>query len=148
IGGSAGTVNSLSIYMFANGNLLFSATADATTGDGNPIQFLGVTNNGAATTVQIAVVDSVGPVPGVFKIIDQNDQGTFGAAFIDPSAGIGSGTVFGHALVPDANTVGAVDYANTPAFGVTTPVLESFSSVGAGQFLFDGSGNRLATPVS
>jgi hypothetical protein len=149
IGGSAGTVNSLSIYLFVDGSLLFSATTDATTGDGNPFQFLGVTNQGSsAATVQIAVVDSVGPAPGFFKIIDQNDEGTQGAAFIDPNAGIGSGTVFGHALVPGANTVGAVDYADTPAFGVSTPVLESFSSVGAGQFLFDASGNRLANPVS
>ena len=149
IGGSAGTVNSLSIYMFYNGSLLFSATTDATTADGNPFQILGVTNNGAsAASVQIAVVDSVGPAPGFFKIIDQNDQGTFGAAFIDPNAGIGSGTVYGHALAPGANTVGAVDYADTPAFGVSTPVLESFSSVGAGQFLFDANGNRLANPVS
>jgi hypothetical protein len=129
IGGSAGTVNSLSIYMFVDGSLLFSATTDA-------------------TTVQIAVVDSVGPAPGFFKIIDQNDEGTWGAAFIDPNAGIGSGTVFGHALVPGANTVGAVNYADTPAFGASTPVLESFSSVGAGQFLFDANGNRLANPVA
>ena len=149
IGGSAGTVNSLSIYMFVGGSLLFSATNDATTGDGNPLQFLGVTNKGvSAATVQIAVVDSVGPAPGFFKIIDQNDEGTWGATFIDPNAGIGSGTVYGHALVPGANTVGAVDYANTPAFGVSTPVLESFSSVGAGQFLFDANGNRLAVPVA
>lgn len=149
IGGSAGTINSLSIYMFVDGSLMFSATTDATTGDGNPFQFLGVTNDGSsAATVQIAVVDSVGPAPGFFKIIDQNDEGTWGATFIDPNAGIGSGTVFGHALVPGANTVGAVNYANTPAFGVSTPVLESFSSVGAGQFLFDANGNRLANPVA
>ena len=148
IGGSDGTVNSLSIYMFVDGSLMFSATTDATTGGGNPFQFLGVKNEGSsAGTVQIAVVNSVGPVPGFFKIIDQNDEGTWGATFIDPNAGVGSGTVFGHALVADANTVGAVDYANTPAFGVSTPVLESFSSVGAGQFLFDANGNRLANPV-
>ena len=137
IGGSDGTVNSLSIYMFVDGSLMFSATTDATTGGGNPFQFLGVKNEGSsAGTVQIAVVDLVGPVPGFFKIIDQNDEGTWGATFIDPNAGVGSGTVFGHALVADANTVGAVDYANTPAFGVRY--------AGAGEFLL---GRRRPIPV-
>ena len=34
---------------------------------------------------------------------------------------------------------------NTPAFGVSPPVLETFSSSGATPILFDLAGNRLAT---
>ena len=146
IGSGNSPDNSLSFYMFYNGSLLFSSTSDPE-GLNNPIRFLGVTNNGGTSAqVQLAVVDDAGPAPGLFKIINFDDG--YGGAFNDPHAGIGTGTVIGHAMVPVANTVGAVDYHKTPAFGVSTPVLESFSSVGGGELLFDSSGNRLASPLA
>ena len=50
-------------------------------------------------------------------------------------------------MVPGANTVGAVAWSNTPAFG-GSGAIEPYSSVGAGEILFDASGNRLAVPES
>jgi hypothetical protein len=41
--------------------------------------------------------------------------------------------------------VGAAAYFNTPAFGVSPPVLDSFSSAGGTPILFDSAGNRLAS---
>jgi len=144
IGSGHSPDNSLSFYMYSNGKLFESSTSDPE-GLDNPVRSLSATNTGSTSiTVQIAVVDASGPAPGLFKIIDFDDG--YGGSFDDPNAGIGTGTVTGHAMVPVANTVGAVDYTNTPAFGVSPPVLESFSSVGGGEFLFDSSGNRLASP--
>ena len=42
--------------------------------------------------------------------------------------------------------MGAARYSNTPAFGVSPPVLEAFSSAGTTPVLFDPAGNRLPTP--
>jgi hypothetical protein len=57
-----------------------------------------------------------------------------------------SGTLYGHANAVGAEAVGAAAYFNTPAFGVSPPVLEDYSSRGTTPILFDQAGNRLATP--
>ena len=41
--------------------------------------------------------------------------------------------------------VGATDYRKTPAFGVSIPVLEPYSTAGPTPVLFDRDGHRLAT---
>ena len=110
---------------------------------GNPDQTLQFTNNTASSGFSLAVItDGGNTTPGLFKFIVYG-QGT---TINDPNAGIGSGSVIGHEMVADANTVGAVAASNTPAFGGTDRV-ESFSSVGPGTTLFNASGNRLAIPL-
>lgn len=64
----------------------------------------------------------------------------------DPNAEIGAGTTYGHDLVPEANTVGAADWSNSPTFG-TPYFAEQFSSGGPGELLFDRHGHRLAKPI-
>jgi Hint domain/Subtilase family len=71
-----------------------------------------------------------------------------GGTIDDPLAGQGSGDVFGQALVPTVNTVGAAYYAQSPAFGVPAGWVEGFSSIGPGTLLFDQDGNPLASPES
>jgi hypothetical protein len=83
--------------------------------------------------------------PGTFKIVFFQDSN---AVVNGIGAGIGSGTSIGHELVPAANTVAAVNVANTPSNGVSTPVVDSYSAYGPGVTYFDANGNRLATPVS
>src|SRR5262249_24067103 len=53
----------------------------------------------------------------------------------------------GHNLDPNAITVAAVDYTQTPNIGTNPPVVENFSGVGPGELLFDANGNLLPTPV-
>ena len=55
-----------------------------------------------------------------------------------------SGTVYGHANAAGAEAVGAAFYGNTPAFGVSPPILEGFSSAGPTPILFETDG----TPTS
>jgi subtilisin family serine protease len=106
---------------------------------GNPDQILQFTNTTASTGFHLAIVTNGGSVaPGQFKFIVYGN----GITINDRNAGIGSGTVIGHEMVAGANTVGAIDYAETAAFGGSNTV-EGFSSVGEGGLLFDAEGNRL-----
>ncbi len=51
-----------------------------------------------------------------------------------------SGTIYGHANAVGAEAVGAAAFFNTPAFGVSPPVLETFSSAGTTPILFTTTG--------
>ena len=150
IGSGHSSDDSLSMYLFDNSGTLVTSIPFNRVG-GDPSQFLQFTASGSGTvTYQLAIVDAAGPAPGLFKVID------FGSGtFSDPGGGTtnvgsGSGTVIGHEMVPVANTVGAVNYLHTPAINPSfvTPPLEPFSASGPGEFLFDSSGNRLASPLS
>src|ERR1019366_3191181 len=43
---------------------------------------------------------------------------------------------------------GAVNYANTPAFGVTPPIMESFSGSGGTPIYYSTAGTKFTTPVT
>ena len=132
-----GADDALAIDVFQNGSLVF---AQGSTVGADPSISVSFTPG----TYEVAVVLSSGPAPGLIKMINLDDAGSAGGGFVG-GAGVGSGSIIGHALVPGANTVGAVDYHNTPALGGTL-ALEPFSSVGSGEFLFDAQGNRLGSP--
>jgi hypothetical protein len=70
-----------------------------------------------------------------------------GGRINDPDAGVGSGAINGHQLVPGEISVAAADVTNTPASGEPADFTEYFSSAGPGTLLFDAQGNRLAQPV-
>ncbi|WP_240535701.1 S8 family serine peptidase [Bradyrhizobium sp. STM 3809] len=93
-------------------------------------------------TYQIVIANSpVGPTPSTIKEI------LAGNGLPVSISGANVGTVFGHAMTPGVITVGAVNSANTPAFGATA-VSESFSSSGAGtEILLANDGTRLTTPL-
>lgn len=80
------------------------------------------------------------PAPGLLKYVLEG-----GGSISGGGAGIGSGSAIGHALVPGANAVGAVDVEDTPAQG-GAPAPEAFSSSGPGMLLFSPDGARLAAP--
>jgi len=140
--GGKGSADTLGVYAYNAGNALVGAATQNTVG-GNPVQMLTLTDNSSvAQTYRVAIADLAGPAPSQFKYI------IYGNATInDPNAGVGSGTVIGHEMVTGANTVGAVPYFATPAFGSKTPGIESFSSVGPGELLYDSHGNPLSTPT-
>ena len=83
--------------------------------------------------------------PGTFKIVMFAGSG----ATIDGiGGGIGSGTSIGQQIAPGVNTVAAINYANTPAYGVTTPLVDSYSGYGPGETYLSSTGSLLAIPVS
>ena len=142
ISGGAGATSSLAMALYtADGQLVGTAGSLALGHD--PRQLLQFTNTTGQTNFRLVILSNASaPPPSQFKFIVYGN-GTVN----DPHAGIGSGTVTGHELVAGANTVGAVNADNSAALGGTNTV-ESYSSVGSGQILFDAQGHRLANPIS
>jgi hypothetical protein len=147
IGTSSGSDDSLAIYVYNSaGNIVASATTDETGSD--PVQDITTpTNNtGQTQTYDIAIVDTAGTVPGLFKYIIYDDNSP-SDVIDDPNAGEGSGTQVGQETNTDVNTVGAVAYYDTPSYGVDVPTLEDFSSSGSTDIVLSATGSLLATPI-
>ena len=133
----------VAVYSVSNGTPTFLFKSRSGGVGADPVNVFTVTTPG---TIELAFYEDAGTVaPGTFKTILLNSSAS---KFTGPGAGVGSGSSFGHNSDPSANTVGAIYYGNTPAFGVATPVQESFSSYGGGKYYYDANGNLLATPQS
>jgi subtilisin family serine protease len=59
-----------------------------------------------------------------------------------------SSAIFGHANSESALTVGAANYIETPTFGTTPPLLQSYSSAGGTPILLDLSGAVRLNPYT
>jgi len=141
IGNSQGSTNSIGMALYNAAGQLVAATRTDDVGS-NPVQILTYTNTTSSTDFRLVVFANGGSsLPGTFKIIN------YGNGTINNDAGTGSGTVIGHEMVADANTVGAVAYSATQAFGGSNTV-QSFSSQGTGEILFNAQGQRLVAPVT
>jgi Subtilase family/FG-GAP-like repeat len=108
----------------------------------DPIEIVQFTNNsGAAQTYNIVVGLTSGAAPSDMKIVTFNGNGAVGNGF---ASNTNDGTVYGHAAAADAIAVGAAYYAQTPAFGTSPPIIESFSSGGPTKIFFDINGNPIS----
>ena len=140
-GSGGGASDSIGMALYNSAGQIVAITSGDEVGN-DPVQTLTYTNSASSSDFRLVVFANGGPSePGMFKIIN------YGNGTINNDAGTGSGTVIGHELVPGANTVGAVAYANTTAFGGDNSV-EGFSSVGTGQILLNAAGQMLAAPES
>jgi class 3 adenylate cyclase len=130
--------SNLEILVFHNGKLYGTATNTTSGESTNPWVEFTFTASG---TYQVAIENLSGPNPGLIKEI------TAGDGLTATISGANTGTVFGHAMTPGAIAAGAVNVANTPAFAVSPPTSESYSSSGVGtEFLFANNGTRLSSP--
>jgi hypothetical protein len=128
----------LEILVFHNGTLYGTATNQTS---GEPTNSWVEFNLTASGTYQVAIENLSGPNPGLIKEIADGDG--------EPVtiSGANAGTVYGHSMTPGAITVGAVNAADTPAFGVTPATSENFSSSGLGtELLFANNGTPLSSP--
>ena len=140
VSGSPATQNDLDIYVLNSSATQVLAGSAFSNSGGDAVEIFAFTNNGLTPiNVNLMIVKFSGANPGLIKYI------RIGSATVN-QFNTQSGTLFGHANAATAEAVGAVRYSNTPAFGVSPPVLESFSSSGTTPILFDFAGNRLATP--
>jgi hypothetical protein len=80
-----------------------------------------------------------------YVLLGAENGGTTVAGTIDDPAA-DTGTIKGHALLPDVNSVGAVAFTSTPVFGGSGLASEFYSSTGASDLLFAPNGTALATP--
>ncbi|MEM0897709.1 MAG: S8 family serine peptidase [Verrucomicrobiota bacterium] len=97
---------------------------------------------GADTQFNLVFERFTGLSPDVIKVLFF-ETGTFSVNEFDTQ----SSTLVGHANAQRAVAVAAAPYFNTPAFGVTPPLLEPFSSPGGSPLLFEDDGTRLAQPL-
>jgi hypothetical protein len=106
---------------------------------GDPINDL--TLNGAQTFyLRVGLLS--GPAPAALKIVAQDRRVTYGAN----TTNINDGTVYGHNSATGAIAVAAADYSKTPAFGVSPPEVESFSSGGPTNIWVNAAGQILSSP--
>jgi Subtilase family len=106
---------------------------------GDPINDL--TLNGAQTFyLRVGLLS--GPAPAALKIVAQDRRVTYGAN----TTNINDGTVYGHNSATGAIAVAAADYRRTPAFGVSPPEVESFSSGGPTNIWVNAAGQILSSP--
>ena len=142
ISGGAGATGNLAMALYtASGQLV--GTAGMSGNGQNARQLLQFANHTGSTSFRLVILsNSKIPTNMQFKFI------LYGSGSIqDPNAGIGTGTVAGHELVTDANTVGAVAWSSTTRFGGANTV-DPYSSVGTGQILLDAQGNPVTNSAS
>ena len=123
------------ILYSSNGLAQVGGVASNIGGDAVEI-FSFITRGGPAKTYQLAIDHNSGPAPGRVKFV------YFGDMSINEFA-TSSSTSYGHPIAAGGQAVGAARYSQTPAYGVTPPLLEYFSSKGGTPILFDTSGNPI-----
>lgn len=135
-----GSQSDLDIFVLNStktGLLAFSANNNL---NGDPSEIVAYTNTSASTTtVYVCMNLYVGITPTYAKYVNFGSGTTLAYA-------TNSGTSIGHPVAANAAGVGAAWYAQTPAYGTSPAVMESFTSAGGTPILFDTSGNRLASP--
>ena len=142
--GIGGSRSELDIYVFDE-NLNRLSTLPMTNVGRDPIEVIafntvGVTSSGSTVsefvTVFIGIALKEGPPPAYMKIVS-NKPGRF--LFTDGTEAAN----IGHKNTATGASVGAAYYLQTPAYGVSPPKVESFSSYGGTPIFFDTDGNRL-----
>jgi Ca2+-binding RTX toxin-like protein len=137
VSGAPGATSDLDLGLFdAAGNLVaISATTNI---GGDPVEVIGFTNGTAGTAFDIVIekfAPAGGPDPFIKNIIFRGGTMTeFDTA---------DSTVVGHSNAEGAIAVGAAFYDDTPPFGQTPPLPESFTSLGGTPILFDTSGSAV-----
>jgi len=138
VSGAPGAQTDLDVAVFFGGNFLFGFFSRNIGND--PIEVFSIVNSGSAAQVQFAIGKFAGSDPIRIKNV------AFRTSFVFDEFATNSGTIFGHANAVGAEAVGAAAYNNTPAFGVSPPVLETFSSAGTTRIYFDTLGNPIDDP--
>jgi hypothetical protein len=145
VSGAPGSLNDVDVYLLnAAGTQVLAGSVSGNIvgsgGNGDPVELFSFFNTtGATADFNVMITNFDGPDPTLIKYV----LFSFGGSIQEfPS---NSGALYGHANAAGATAVGAAAYFNTPAFGVSPPVLNTFSSSGTTPVLFDQAGNRLAT---
>ena len=141
VSGPPGSANDMDILLTDAGcSAILGDSAEPNIGS-DPFEFFSFGNAGPDTTFGIIILHVTGPNPGVMKAVNVGSDSITIDQFDTKT-----GASWGHSAALGGLGVGAARYQDTPAFGVTPPVIEAFSSAGGSPILFDTAGNRLATP--
>ena len=134
VSGAPGSANDLDIYVLDSAGATILGGGVASNAGGDPVEVFSFTNTAAVTTAfNLMIVKFSGPSPTRIKYVN------FGSGTFTEWA-TNTGTLYGHANALGAEAVGAARYTQTPRFGVSPAVLETFSSAGATPILFTITG--------
>lgn len=144
--GSSGALEDYDILLTDNnGNIVNNLTSSSSIIGGDPVEIFQISNSGStAFQLNLSITrTNQGPqtTDNFIKYVLYRSGGVAVNEFDTQSS-----TAVGHSNSAAAVSVGAAFFGQTPEFGVNPPALESFSSVGRTDILFDTAGNRLATP--
>ncbi len=142
VSGAPGSANDMDILLYDNPPTTILAQSSNNNVGGDPVEVLNYLNNTGQSQFNIVLVRWIpagGPLPNRLKYIVMVNGALNN--FIPSEWGTQSSTIYGHMNSSMGETVGAAFYDNTPAFGVTPPLRETFSSAGRTRILFDTAGN-------
>jgi subtilisin family serine protease len=143
--GGAGASSDLDIYLIDTyGNIVAAGVTDNIS-SGDPIEIFGYNNSTSNYTFFLVILKFAGPDPSRLKYNMYNDAQFYLTTPVIP--GILAPTLVGHAKAAGAIATGAAFYLKTPAYGVDTPRIEWFSSLGGVPNYFDPAGNRIAPVI-
>lgn len=134
VSGAPGADTDMDIFLYSSSGQERASAIDNNLG-GDAVEIFSYrTPRGQTSTYQIGIEHYAGPHPGTIKLV------WFGDMTINEFA-THSATSYGHAIAAGGQAVGAARYDRTPAYGVSPPQLEYFSSYGGTPILFDTAGN-------
>ena len=137
VSGSPGADTDMDIILYSKQGVALAGGIANNIG-GDPVEIFGYTTpGGPSRQYRIAIDHVAGPLPSRIKYV------FYGNMTVDQFA-TNSATSYGHPAAAGGQAVGAARYDATPAFGVSPPQLEYFSSAGGIDILFDTSGNPLS----
>ncbi len=140
--GGAGCESDLDIFLVdINGNIVAGSAANNVV-SGDPVEIFDYDNNTPNYTFFLVITKFSGPDPAHLKYILYDDAQFYITS--NPIPGIFSPTLVGHAKAEGAIATAAAFYLATPAYGVDTPKVEWYSSLGGVLNYFDVAGNRIA----
>ena len=142
LGGANPVDDDLDVYLLDASFLVVAGSViDQSTG-ADPVEIFGLNYTGTSpVTANLMIVRHSGSGPGRLKYVMYKS-----GVSID-EYNTASGTVYGHANAASARATGAAYYASTPAYGVSPPVLESYSSRGGTPIFFDAGGTALPAMI-
>jgi hypothetical protein len=141
VSGGSGAANNVDFVIYDGAGSTAVAAATANSIGGDAVKAFSWRNPGPATNYNFAIVWNGGATaPGLVKYV-------YSGPLTVNNFATNSSTLWGHSNGASARAVAAAYYGNTPAYGVSPAVLESYSALGGTPILFDTTGNRLATPL-
>ncbi|WGZ96252.1 MAG: S8 family serine peptidase [Candidatus Thiothrix putei] len=140
ISGSPGTETDLDMFIFNKSHSKMLAASQYNNLGKDPVEILSFFNpiGSGETQFDLMITKASGKSPGLLKYIVVD-----GPDYAIQEFNTSSSSIFGHANSEFAITVGAANYKETPAFGVSPPLVAFYSSSGGMPLLFDLKGNAL-----
>ncbi|MDA1054817.1 MAG: S8 family serine peptidase [Planctomycetota bacterium] len=142
--GGVGAATDMDIFVLHESGEIVAGSVDFNT-NADPLEVLDLTNtSGSTQAYNLLIVKHSGPDPNRLKYINITN-GSPGMGDLEYDTG--SSTLYGHANTDGALAVGAASWSDTPEFGVSPPVLRTFTSQGGTEIRFDAAGAALTTPL-